>query len=103
MRKLIGLTIPVAIIVSTLSAAPAMAQNNDSPGSIFVDVCSLAGGTASKNWPTTRLTCRFNDGSIIWCTPSLGRCGHTKARTKRAKSKVQKAQKQLLKAAENVS
>lgn len=63
-----------------LPASPAAAQNNDqTPFGTFSEICELAGGTPSRNWPPTRLTCRFSDGSIIWCSPSMRRCGHTKA------------------------
>lgn len=66
--------------VSVLPVAPATAQaNQGTPYGTFSDICRLAGGSPSRNWSTGRLICRFPDGSTIWCTPSMGRCGHTKA------------------------
>ncbi len=69
-----------AVGIGLLPASPAAAQNHaETPYGTFSEICGLAGGTASRNWPATRLTCRFGDGSIVWCTPSMRRCGHTKA------------------------
>lgn len=71
----------VAVVaIALVPASPAAAQNHaDTPYGTFSEICGLAGGSASRNWPATRLTCRFGDGSIIWCSPSMRRCGHTKA------------------------
>ncbi len=70
----------VAAGISALPATPAIAQTNQStPYGTFSEICRLAGGSPGRNWSTGRLICRFPDGSTIWCTPSMGRCGHTKA------------------------
>ncbi len=73
--------------IGLLPTSPVAAQNNDeTPFGTFSEICVLAGGTPSRNWPTTRLTCRFSDGSIVWCSPSMRRCGHTKAATSRRRA-----------------
>lgn len=99
----------IAAILASVSAAgiglvptsPAAAQNNDeTPYGTFSEICGLAGGTPSRNWPATRLTCRFADGSIIWCSPSMRRCGHTKAMTSRRRAMNAMARQFVVRAAQ---
>lgn len=94
-RTLIVAAATVAVLTG-LSVSPASAQNHENPGEVFNDICQLAGGTPSKNWPTTRRTCRFSDGTVIWCTPTLQRCGHTMASERSTRQQLIRIEGQLI-------
>jgi hypothetical protein len=70
-------TVLAAITVAAgLASAPAMAET---PRETFTSICEMSGGSASRDWGSGRLVCRFPDGSVIWCTPTMQRCGLRKA------------------------
>lgn len=93
--RTLAMTIATVAVLTGLSVSPASAQNHENPGEIFNDICELAGGTPSKNWPTTIRTCRFGDGGVIWCTPTLRRCGHSKASERRTRQELIRIDGQL--------
>lgn len=76
MRRTVTIAAAVAAVTLVTGAVPA---NAATPFQTFKDICEMAGGSASRDWGSGRLECRFPDGSLIWCTPTMRRCGLRRA------------------------